>query len=128
MSKPARNEPCPCGSGKKYKSCCLSAEVAAPPSRPGRYRFEPGSYGGPGHQYFPSIGCLKWDAEQEAESYHFVLVKAEGGFREEDQASRAATADLDQAFGRGGRDAEAIAGVLREKGYLLVDDFRVIGE
>jgi len=22
--KPGRNEPCPCGSGKKYKACCLS--------------------------------------------------------------------------------------------------------
>jgi len=24
--KPGRNDPCPCGSGKKYKKCCLSAE------------------------------------------------------------------------------------------------------
>ncbi|MBI5193059.1 MAG: SEC-C domain-containing protein [Nitrospirae bacterium] len=24
MNKPGRNEPCPCGSGKKYKRCCLS--------------------------------------------------------------------------------------------------------
>ncbi len=23
MKKPGRNEPCPCGSGKKYKKCCL---------------------------------------------------------------------------------------------------------
>jgi len=22
VNKPARNEPCPCGSGKKYKQCC----------------------------------------------------------------------------------------------------------
>lgn len=22
-SKPGRNDPCPCGSGKKYKNCCL---------------------------------------------------------------------------------------------------------
>jgi hypothetical protein len=22
--KPGRNDPCPCGSGKKYKYCCLS--------------------------------------------------------------------------------------------------------
>ena len=30
-----RNEPCPCGSGKKYKKCCLAkdeaARFAAPP-------------------------------------------------------------------------------------------------
>ncbi len=23
MTKPGRNDPCPCGSGKKYKQCCL---------------------------------------------------------------------------------------------------------
>ncbi|MCI5052628.1 MAG: SEC-C domain-containing protein [Simkaniaceae bacterium] len=22
MTKPGRNDPCPCGSGKKYKKCC----------------------------------------------------------------------------------------------------------
>ena len=26
MSKPSRNDPCPCGSGKKYKKCCLRKE------------------------------------------------------------------------------------------------------
>jgi len=25
MNKVSRNDPCPCGSGKKYKRCCLSA-------------------------------------------------------------------------------------------------------
>lgn len=29
MKKPSRNDPCPCGSGKKYKRCCL-AEQATP--------------------------------------------------------------------------------------------------
>jgi hypothetical protein len=24
--KPGRNDPCPCGSGKKYKQCCLKNE------------------------------------------------------------------------------------------------------
>jgi uncharacterized protein len=27
-SKPGRNDPCPCGSGKKYKKCCLQAGKA----------------------------------------------------------------------------------------------------
>jgi hypothetical protein len=27
MTKPGRNDPCPCGSGKKYKHCCLNAEA-----------------------------------------------------------------------------------------------------
>ena len=26
MSGPGRNDPCPCGSGRKYKRCCLGAE------------------------------------------------------------------------------------------------------
>ena len=28
-AKAGRNEPCPCGSGKKYKKCCLSADISA---------------------------------------------------------------------------------------------------
>ncbi len=29
-----RNEPCPCGSGKRYKHCCGQAETAPPPTDP----------------------------------------------------------------------------------------------
>ncbi len=29
MPKTGRNEPCPCGSGKKYKRCCLPKDQAA---------------------------------------------------------------------------------------------------
>jgi tetratricopeptide (TPR) repeat protein len=29
MAKTGRNDPCPCGSGKKYKLCCLSKDDAA---------------------------------------------------------------------------------------------------
>jgi tetratricopeptide (TPR) repeat protein len=29
MAKIKRNEPCPCGSGKKYKQCCLAKDEAA---------------------------------------------------------------------------------------------------
>ncbi|MBF8275011.1 MAG: motif domain protein [Candidatus Brocadiaceae bacterium] len=27
MPKVGRNEPCPCGSGKKYKKCCMGNEI-----------------------------------------------------------------------------------------------------
>ncbi len=30
MKKPGRNDPCPCGSGKKYKKCCLRQQQATP--------------------------------------------------------------------------------------------------
>jgi tetratricopeptide (TPR) repeat protein len=29
MAKVGRNQPCPCGSGKKYKQCCLASAEAA---------------------------------------------------------------------------------------------------
>lgn len=29
----SRNAPCPCGSGKKYKHCCLGRPIAAAPGR-----------------------------------------------------------------------------------------------
>jgi len=28
MAMPGRNDPCPCGSGKKYKRCCLDKDMA----------------------------------------------------------------------------------------------------
>jgi tetratricopeptide (TPR) repeat protein len=39
MPKPGRNDPCPCGSGLKYKKCCLpkdeaAAAAARPPAPP----------------------------------------------------------------------------------------------
>ena len=36
-NKIGRNEPCPCGSGKKYKYCCLNSHKAA---IPGNMRLE----------------------------------------------------------------------------------------
>lgn len=33
MSTPGRNDPCPCGSGKKFKKCCLlTAQLTSPPA------------------------------------------------------------------------------------------------
>ena len=31
--KIGRNDPCPCGSGKKYKNCCLRKETMGIPDR-----------------------------------------------------------------------------------------------
>ena len=33
MGRPGRNHPCPCGSGKKYKMCCLPLHEAADAER-----------------------------------------------------------------------------------------------
>lgn len=34
MGKIGRNQPCPCGSGKKYKHCCLPAQKVGAPASP----------------------------------------------------------------------------------------------
>src|SRR6185295_9406192 len=93
-----RNDPCPCGSGKKYKRCCLGqGEKAAPEkSLSPRFRFEPGSYGGPG-AFMPSIACLKQVRPDEWE-YHFVIVRPEDLHAQEETAVAEATRDLDRAF------------------------------
>lgn len=33
--KVGRNDPCPCGSGKKYKQCCMQH-----PAQPGKHKFK----------------------------------------------------------------------------------------
>jgi len=44
-AKVGRNEPCPCGSGKKYKRCCADKDegVGQAGSPAGRFRYESGS-------------------------------------------------------------------------------------
>ena len=34
MAKTGRNQPCPCGSGKKYKRCCWELDRNTPPTTP----------------------------------------------------------------------------------------------
>ena len=41
----SRNDPCPCGSGKKYKKCCMVAVGGAPAAAPAR---TPGGAGAEG--------------------------------------------------------------------------------
>lgn len=125
-----RNDPCPCGSGKKYKRCCGNAQqsqTAPPPA--GKFRFEPGSYGGRGAGYTPSILCQKQVSETDWRD-HFVLVNPQSRRADEEAAVAVAEADLAEAFAakqNGGTDAD-LAMSLRSKGYLSVTGFRVIRE
>lgn len=41
MAKPKRNDPCPCGSGRKYKKCCLSKDEASLVPTDGSARHDP---------------------------------------------------------------------------------------
>ena len=125
-----RNDPCPCGSGKKYKKCCGYASPSeAQPSSPGLFRFEPGSYGGPGGAFVPSILCQKRMSETEWRD-HFVLANPMAPHHDHDSAVAAAETDLAEAFAvkqDGGTDAD-LAMSLKSKGYVNVTGFKIIKE
>jgi hypothetical protein len=116
-----RNEPCPCGSGKKYKKCCALRPADEPIAAPPLFSFEPGSYGGPGG-FFPSIVCEKGGAGRSR--VHFVLVKQQRICQQADDAAEEAKRDLDGAFSRGTRESEHVASHLRDAGYVVIDDPR----
>jgi hypothetical protein len=121
-----RNDPCPCGSGKKYKKCCLRRERATVPPAGGDFRFEPGSYGGPDIGFAPSIVCYKRVGTGWVD--HFVLANPGEAQAEEGMAESLAAGHLEIAFAekhRGGSD-EAVALKLRSLGYVAVDDYRLM--
>lgn len=117
-----RNDPCPCGSGKKSKKCCDGASPPARATDRPSFRFEPGSYGGRGH-FTPSIRCNR-EARGTSE-LHFVLVNPRTAHEVEDDAVAEATTALEGAWGGGAGDPERIALSLREAGYLRLDDPRM---
>ena len=135
-SRVGRNDPCPCGSGRKFKRCCLdraptrvssgpprrAAIVGLPGEGSSRFRFQAGSYGGL-HGYLPSIACLKREATGDW-AYHFVLVVPDDVREDEESASLQAGEHLFVAF-RDGSSPETVANGLKEVGYVSVSGFRV---
>jgi len=125
--KVGRNEPCPCGSGKKYKRCCADdekhAEQAGFPA--GRFRYEPGSYGAPADGYMPSVLCYE-RAESDAWQDYFCLVNPSAGMHAyPDAAADVAHAHLEAAFACvGDGSVERFAMSLNEAGYVKLSDFR----
>ena len=127
MAKIGRNEPCPCGSGKKYKRCCegKESELVQRTLPPGRFRYEAGSYGGPRRGYVPSIFSYKETAPDSWEE-HFCLVKPDTVLSDEDSAASVAEEDLSAArtvVETGGSHGFALS--LRHKGYKSVADYHV---
>ena len=126
--KVGRNDFCPCGSGKKYKKCCISkvAEIDDDNVKI-LYRFEPGTYGDVG-SFMPSLACLKQIRKDEWK-YHFVLVKPESVYTDEDEATKEAEKDIFDSYvvrQAGGTDAE-LAMSLKNKGYLYVENYNIVG-
>jgi hypothetical protein len=120
-----RNEPCPCGSGKKYKRCCADRDegVGQADSQAGRFRYEPGSYGGPMAGYMPSILCYE-RSEPDSWREHFFLVNPSAGMEDPEAPSSVAYKHLEAAFARGGDGSvENFAMSLKDAGYVRMSDF-----
>lgn len=129
MAKIGRNTPCPCGSGKKYKHCCENKEEKmmrqSPP--PGRFRYDFGSYGGPGRGYMPSIICYKQVGTDSWDTY-FCLVKPDVILEDENAAVAIAEKDLETAHSliSAGGSPQDFALSLRHEGYQKIPDFNVV--
>jgi len=126
-AKVGRNEPCPCGSGKKYKRCCADRDEGAGEagSAAGRFRYEPGSYGGPMAGYMPSILCYERSGPDVWREY-FCLLNPDAGMEDDPEAASAvAHKHLEAAFARGGDGSvENFAMSLKDAGYVRMSDFR----
>lgn len=128
MSSPGRNDPCTCGSGKKYKRCCLNAPSSARSDAPvleERLRFESGSYGSTLRGYVPSILCYRRVGAEDWKEY-LCLANPGRTVSTEDEASAIAASDLRdaQAAGDGSSSVSPVASSLRTAGYVSVTDFR----
>jgi hypothetical protein len=89
------------------------------------FRFEAGSYGGPGRRFMPAVICYKSLGEDQWAD-HFCLVNTSRQVDTENAASALAEADLAQAHSakiENETDA-AFAMSLKEKGYRNVEGFR----
>ena len=127
INKIGRNDPCFCGSGKKYKKCCYNkGEEKIQQEHSPRYRFEPGTYGDIGN-YFPSIACFKeitpgnWD-------YYYVLVNPKKIFDKESEAGSESENDLNSSFRykeQIGTDL-AVGEYLKKVGYVNIKNFKIV--
>jgi len=131
MTKIGRNNPCPCGSGKKYKRCCLQKEADMMQSElpPGKFDYQSGSYGGPGRGYMPSIIGYK-NVGTNSWKEHLCLVKPDIVLDDEDAASAISAKDLANAreILAGGGSPKEFALSLRHEGYKSISDFHVVNE
>jgi len=116
MKKPGRNDPCPCGSGKKYKQCCLKTESipaasdraeAVPKAmqwlttrykQPVREALDDGFFGGLTDDEYETLGNLPRDSFEGIMTNAMEWLLADGHLTLEGRERRVA----DLVLGRGG--------------------------
>jgi len=98
MNKISRNEPCPCGSGKKYKKCCQASDGARVTKLDAATVdiYRPAALPVSNNLFVPAIACLKEKEQEEDENEKCLFIlfrpsRALGQWTAIDEA----TADLD---------------------------------
>ncbi len=117
-AKPGRNDPCPCGSGKKYKKCCAQPASAGPSAESANREALPLPLGTGSRKPVPSsaagqlaaLAAARRYQEMEALATELVAVQPQSGF---------AWKALSVARQMQGKDALQ---ALERAAYLLPDD------
>src|SRR5437867_7353413 len=112
------DDPCPCGSGREFKTCCLTESPGPGRRMAGEFRFEPGSYGGPGG-YVPSLACFR-ESSSGQKVYRFVLANPSHVVSSDREAVARATVDFGDACRVDDATAsiEALGHQLSARGYV----------
>ena len=107
FARTSRNDPCPCGSGKKYKKCCFNQRI----SRSNAFRA--GSYGDWG-EFHAGIAYVGTDQQT-------VFVKQETTYFDENSAVTKAETDLQVALNQSGGNEDRVIDNIQIAGYLPVE-------
>ncbi|MBI4938226.1 MAG: tetratricopeptide repeat protein [Nitrosomonadales bacterium] len=77
MNSPSRNDPCPCGSGKKYKKCCLAAAQNQPgdPVKPSVHPLNPKNAAPPPERLLHALALHQDGRLDEAEAAYRSLLQ-----------------------------------------------------
>ena len=117
MDKASRNDPCPCGSGKKYKKCCLGKELPNPAGLlvPDDATLSAAGYRHTEGDYNPAVVC----AEDDTAECLFVLARPSRPMDAMEAAGEAG-ADLDFATDEEGELKSNWAAYLGGIGYKRI--------
>jgi len=110
----SRNDACPCGSGKKYKECCLNQRISKSNA------FRAGSYGDWG-EFHAGIAYLGIGQQT-------VFVKQETTYFDENSVVTIAERDLQDALNKSGGNEDRVIDNIQIAGYLPVESAEGIEE
>ena len=132
---PGRNAPCPCGSGKKYKKCCLPGDraresaprpdVARQGQGPGAIYFLPGA-ADMGYGCWPCISCYRKARAGQEDELVWAMVHRGREYQSRQEGLRSAEVELEGAFAKPSvLSPRALATHLEQRGFTPMGEFHV---